>query len=171
MSGLVHIKPAGAGSIPCGGCVIRKNFLVPTLWLDFTVLLILMRKMSSYLKKNSSGITYLNKWREIVYPRLDKQVLKLVHPTEMRYLYFNTVIKFFNLLIWMSLTPFFHFVLLIPNSSGTMFSVVIFTKWLKVDDTIVGVISVLSKIISGLIYTFANTPSVFYIGKGVEEEA
>lgn len=47
---------------------------------------------------------------------------------------------------------------------GTMFSVVIFTKWLKVDDTIVGVISVLSKIISGLIYTFANTPSVFYIG-------
>lgn len=52
-----------------------------------------------------------------------------------------------------------------------MFSVVIFTKWLKVDDTIVGVISVLSKIISGLIYTFANTPSVFYIGKGVEEEA
>lgn len=71
----------------------------------------------------------------------------------------------------MSLTPFFYFVLLIPNSSGTMFSVVIFTKWLKVDDTIVGVISVLSKIISGLIYTFANTPSVFYIGKGVEEEA
>lgn len=47
---------------------------------------------------------------------------------------------------------------------GTMFSVVIFTKWLKVDDTIVGVISVLSKIVSGLIYTFANTPAVFYIG-------
>ncbi|KAL1452654.1 hypothetical protein WDU94_006861 [Cyamophila willieti] len=47
---------------------------------------------------------------------------------------------------------------------GTMFSVIIFTKWLKVDDTIVGVISVFSKIISGLIYAFANTPSVFYVG-------
>ncbi|KAI5723435.1 hypothetical protein M8J76_005934 [Diaphorina citri] len=47
---------------------------------------------------------------------------------------------------------------------GTMFSVVIFTKWLKVEDTIVGVISVLSKIISGLIYAFASTPTVFFVG-------
>ncbi|KAL1452655.1 hypothetical protein WDU94_006862 [Cyamophila willieti] len=47
---------------------------------------------------------------------------------------------------------------------GTMFSVVIFTKWLKFDDTIVGVISVCSKVISGLIYAFANTPFFFYLG-------
>uniref|UniRef100_A0A8D8YG98 Thymic stromal cotransporter homolog n=1 Tax=Cacopsylla melanoneura TaxID=428564 RepID=A0A8D8YG98_9HEMI len=47
---------------------------------------------------------------------------------------------------------------------GTMFSVVIFTKWFKVDDTIVGVISVCSKIISGLIYAFASSPTIFYVG-------
>lgn len=39
-----------------------------------------------------------------------------------------------------------------------------FSKFLKLDDALLGMISSLSKIASSIIYTFAPNPTVFYLG-------
>lgn len=48
---------------------------------------------------------------------------------------------------------------------GTMFSVGVFSHMLKIDDSLVGLMSCMSKILSGFIYAFASTEFVFYLGK------
>lgn len=48
---------------------------------------------------------------------------------------------------------------------GTMFSVGVFSHKLKIDDSLVGVMSCMSKIFSGFVYAFASTEFLFYLGK------
>lgn len=50
---------------------------------------------------------------------------------------------------------------------GTIFSLTFFSKFLKVDDAVLGAISSISKILSGFVYAFAPTPTIFYLGKCV----
>lgn len=49
--------------------------------------------------------------------------------------------------------------------SGTMFSLMFFSKFLKCDDAILGMISCSSKIVSSLLYAFAPSPIIFYAGE------
>ncbi|GJQ80800.1 hypothetical protein Trydic_g9391 [Trypoxylus dichotomus] len=51
---------------------------------------------------------------------------------------------------------------------GTLFSLLFFSKFLKVDDAILGVISSASKIASSFVYAFAPTSTIFYLGAIVE---
>lgn len=51
---------------------------------------------------------------------------------------------------------------------GTLFSLLFFSKFLKVDDAILGVISSTSKIASSFVYAFAPTSTIFYLGGIVE---
>lgn len=48
--------------------------------------------------------------------------------------------------------------------AGTLFSVGVFSHLLKFDDAIIGVISCMSKILSGFMYAFATKSSQIYIG-------
>lgn len=50
---------------------------------------------------------------------------------------------------------------------GTIFSLVFFSKFLKLDDTVLGAISSISKILSGFIYAYAPTPTIFYLGENL----
>lgn len=43
-----------------------------------------------------------------------------------------------------------------------------FSKFLKLDDALLGMISSLSKVASCFVYAFAPTPSIFYLGAIVE---
>ncbi|KAJ8924139.1 hypothetical protein NQ315_006923 [Exocentrus adspersus] len=52
----------------------------------------------------------------------------------------------------------------VAHTIGTLFSLAIFTKLLKMDDAILGMISSLSKIIGCLFYAFAPTPLWYYFG-------
>ncbi|XP_031356797.1 proton-coupled folate transporter-like isoform X1 [Photinus pyralis] len=47
---------------------------------------------------------------------------------------------------------------------GNSFAILIFSKWLKFDDAILGIISSVSKIGGGIVYIFAQTTLVFYLG-------
>nr|XP_022908796.1 uncharacterized protein LOC111420114 [Onthophagus taurus] len=47
---------------------------------------------------------------------------------------------------------------------GTLFSLTFFSKFLKFDDALLGVISSMSKVISAVVYAFAPSPFYFYLG-------
>lgn len=47
---------------------------------------------------------------------------------------------------------------------GTIFSLTFFTKFLKLDDAVLGMISSTSKICACVVYALAPSSSVFYIG-------
>jgi hypothetical protein len=64
-----------------------------------------------------------------------------------------------------SLFSTFHFVL---HFTGTVFSLMFFTKFLKVDDAVLGMISSTSKICATVVYAFAPNSTIFYIGAIVE---
>lgn len=49
--------------------------------------------------------------------------------------------------------------------SGTLFSISIFSDFMKLDDTVVGIISCTSKILASFIFAFASTTTEIYIGK------
>lgn len=49
--------------------------------------------------------------------------------------------------------------------SGTIFSILVFSKYLQWHDALLGIISSTSKILASFFYGFAKTPTVFYIGK------
>lgn len=51
---------------------------------------------------------------------------------------------------------------------GTLFSLIFFSKFLKVDDAILGVLSSASKIASSFVYAFAPSSTIFYLGAIVE---
>ncbi|KAF2884242.1 hypothetical protein ILUMI_21934, partial [Ignelater luminosus] len=51
---------------------------------------------------------------------------------------------------------------------GTLFSLAFFSKFLKMDDALLGVISSSSKVLSCFVYAFAPTSTIFYIGAVVE---
>ena len=60
-----------------------------------------------------------------------------------------------------------HFLRISPGHrlfSGTIFSLALFSKFFKLDDAMLGMISSLSKVASSVIYTFAPTPTIFYLG-------
>lgn len=50
------------------------------------------------------------------------------------------------------------------NFIGTLFSVSVLSKWLKIHDTIVGALSSLSKILSNMVYAFATVAWHMYFG-------
>lgn len=56
----------------------------------------------------------------------------------------------------------------VVHMCGTMFALIFFTKYLKIDDAMLGILSSASKILASLVYTFAPSPGVFYIGAIVE---
>lgn len=49
--------------------------------------------------------------------------------------------------------------------SGTIFSVGLFSHKLEIDDALIGVMSCISKILAGIVYAFATTDFMFYMGK------
>lgn len=49
--------------------------------------------------------------------------------------------------------------------AGTLFSISIFSDLMKLDDTIVGIISCTSKILASFIFAFARTTTAIYFGK------
>ncbi|KAF2884244.1 hypothetical protein ILUMI_21936 [Ignelater luminosus] len=51
---------------------------------------------------------------------------------------------------------------------GTIFSLSFFSKYLKMDDALLGVISSTSKVLSALVYAFAPNPIIFYLGAIIE---
>jgi hypothetical protein len=51
---------------------------------------------------------------------------------------------------------------------GTLFSLILFTKILKIDDAALGILSSTSRIVASLVYAFAPTPFVFYLGAIIE---
>lgn len=53
---------------------------------------------------------------------------------------------------------------MITGLVGTLFSVGIFSHYLKIDDSLIGVLSSMSKIISGFVYAFAQTTWQLYLG-------
>ncbi|KAJ0180103.1 hypothetical protein K1T71_004694 [Dendrolimus kikuchii] len=59
----------------------------------------------------------------------------------------------------------YNFVL---NSIGTVFSIFVFSKYLKWHDSILGIISTTSKIASSFVYAFAPNATIFYIGPLVD---
>ncbi|KAL4704089.1 hypothetical protein ACJJTC_004435 [Scirpophaga incertulas] len=59
-------------------------------------------------------------------------------------------------------------VLIITNLVGTLFSISIFSDFMKLDDTIVGIISCTSKILASFIFAFATTTTEIYIAPLVE---
>uniref|UniRef100_A0AAR5Q7W0 Major facilitator superfamily (MFS) profile domain-containing protein n=2 Tax=Dendroctonus ponderosae TaxID=77166 RepID=A0AAR5Q7W0_DENPD len=56
----------------------------------------------------------------------------------------------------------------ITNILGTMFSLSFFTQFLKLDDSILGIISCSTKIMASGVYAFASSPIYFYLGPIVE---
>ena len=48
--------------------------------------------------------------------------------------------------------------------SGTMFSICVFSHLLQIDDTLIGIIACMSKILAGFVYAFATSVFVFYLG-------
>ncbi|XP_017782042.1 PREDICTED: uncharacterized protein LOC108566582 [Nicrophorus vespilloides] len=57
---------------------------------------------------------------------------------------------------------------MITSLVGTSVSVGLFSHLLKIDDALIGVISCTSKVLSSVVYTFATTSLVFYLGALVE---
>jgi len=57
---------------------------------------------------------------------------------------------------------------LLAHMCGVMFCLSFFTKYLKMDDALLGMISCTSKIISGFIFAYAPNGFIFYIGAIVE---
>ncbi|XP_050342626.1 proton-coupled folate transporter-like [Nymphalis io] len=57
---------------------------------------------------------------------------------------------------------------IITNLVGTLFSISIFSDFMKLDDTVVGIISCTSKILASLIFAFASTTTEIYIAPLVE---
>ncbi|XP_031352576.1 proton-coupled folate transporter-like isoform X2 [Photinus pyralis] len=55
-------------------------------------------------------------------------------------------------------------ILVLGPGQGNSFAILIFSKWLKFDDAILGIISSVSKIGGGIVYIFAQTTLVFYLG-------
>ncbi|EFA05964.2 lysosomal proton-coupled steroid conjugate and bile acid symporter SLC46A3 [Tribolium castaneum] len=64
-----------------------------------------------------------------------------------------------------SLYSTFQFVI---HVCGTVFSLMFFSKFLKVDDAVLGMISSTSKIAASLVYAFAPTSTIFYLGAIIE---
>ncbi|XP_063905076.1 probable peptidoglycan muropeptide transporter SLC46 [Zophobas morio] len=64
-----------------------------------------------------------------------------------------------------SLYSTFHFV---AHVAGTIFSLMFFTKFLKVDDAVLGMVSNMSKILASIVYAFAPSSTIFYIGAILE---
>ncbi|XP_060516999.1 uncharacterized protein LOC132696276 [Cylas formicarius] len=63
---------------------------------------------------------------------------------------------------------FFSTFQLVTGSLGTSFSLSFFSKFLGLDDAILGIISCSSKVLAAGIYAFAPTPFYFYLGAVVE---
>ncbi|KAJ8954116.1 hypothetical protein NQ314_007145 [Rhamnusium bicolor] len=80
---------------------------------------------------------------------------------EMNVAYYFVRYKFGWSSIDYSLFSTFQFV---AHTVGTLFSLAFFTKFLKVDDTVLGMLSSGSKIIGALFYAFAPTPYFYYAG-------
>ncbi|KAG6465758.1 hypothetical protein O3G_MSEX015371, partial [Manduca sexta] len=57
---------------------------------------------------------------------------------------------------------------IITNLVGTLFSISIFSDFMKLDDTVVGIISCTSKILASFIFAFASTTTEIYIAPLVE---
>lgn len=54
---------------------------------------------------------------------------------------------------------------IVAHMTGTIFSLMFFSKYLKLDDALLGMISSTSKVASSFVYALAPTPFVFYMGK------
>lgn len=49
--------------------------------------------------------------------------------------------------------------------SGTLFSISLFSNYMKLDDTLLGIISCTSKIVASFAYAFARNNLEIYLGK------
>ncbi|XP_061728983.1 proton-coupled folate transporter-like [Cydia pomonella] len=56
----------------------------------------------------------------------------------------------------------------VTHTLGTVFSLVVFSKILKWHDSLLGIISTISKIVGSCVYCFAATATIFYIASMVE---
>lgn len=56
----------------------------------------------------------------------------------------------------------------VVHIAGGIFSLMLFSKYLKFDDAMLGMLSSTSKILASLVFAFAPSPTVFYIGAIVE---
>lgn len=56
---------------------------------------------------------------------------------------------------------------MLVNLIGTTSIIGILSHLLKIDDALIGIFAILSKIISGFVLTFAHTVWQFYLGDGV----
>lgn len=83
---------------------------------------------------------------------------------------FNVVYFFVRLTFgWDSVEySFFSTFQFVTSTLGTMFSLTFFSKFLKLDDSILGIISCSSKILAAGVYAFAPSPTYFYLGALVE---
>lgn len=60
---------------------------------------------------------------------------------------------------------FFSFsTLFFETTTGTAFSVSIFSSWLKIDDAIIGAMSSISKVLSSFVYAFSQVEWQLYLG-------
>ncbi|KAF7270826.1 hypothetical protein GWI33_016233 [Rhynchophorus ferrugineus] len=84
---------------------------------------------------------------------------------ELNVVYFLVRLKFG----WDSVEySFFSTVQFVTNTLGTVFSLAFFSKFLKLDDSILGIISCSSKILASGVYAYATTPLYFYLGAVIE---
>ncbi|XP_017776311.1 PREDICTED: proton-coupled folate transporter-like [Nicrophorus vespilloides] len=84
---------------------------------------------------------------------------------EMNVMYLFVRYKFQWSEIDYSIYSTFNFV---AHMTGTLFSLGFFSKYLKLDDSILGMISNMSKILACLVFAFAGSSTVFYMGAIVE---
>ncbi|KAL4704084.1 hypothetical protein ACJJTC_004430 [Scirpophaga incertulas] len=56
----------------------------------------------------------------------------------------------------------------IIHTVGTIFSITVFSKYLQWHDSLLGIISTVSKIAASFVYCFAPTPQIFFIAPAVE---
>lgn len=64
-----------------------------------------------------------------------------------------------------SCTLMLVFFLLTSYFSGTIFSITVFSKYLQWHDSMLGIISTVSKISASFVYAFAPNETIFFIGK------
>jgi hypothetical protein len=98
-------------------------------------------------------------------------------PTGYNYMNYCRCVPYFSFMLKTQLLNSFLLTDFIPRSKkmsiipigqfcflGTLFSISIFSDFMKLDDTVVGIISCTSKILASFIFAFATTTTEIYIG-------
>ncbi|XP_047516259.1 solute carrier family 46 member 3-like [Pieris napi] len=84
---------------------------------------------------------------------------------ELSIMYISTRYRFNWTEVMFSIFQAYNFV---AHTIGTIFSIVVFSKYLQWHDSILGIISTLSKIASSFVYCFATNERIFFIGPLVD---